>query len=156
MLLFAKGLKTLGPKWVGIENHLVTAKEGSRWGTEKETMDVLQQFYGFVNGFVQFLRKYFDFAKVSKKFAERNAFHTEKHIKVSKLFSKKFSKIVALELPRHIWIVDDTLLLILEHQGFSFLAKTMRIFLITLSIVHYSFFGSIYSQYLHKLFVVFV
>jgi hypothetical protein len=63
-LLFAKGLKSLGPKWVGIGNHLVTSKEGSRWGTEKETMDVLQ-FYGFVNGFVQFLKKYFDFAKVS-------------------------------------------------------------------------------------------
>jgi hypothetical protein len=58
-----------------------------------------------------------------------------------------------LELPRHIWIVDDTWLLILQHQGFSFLTKTMRIFLKTLSIVHYSFFGSIYSQYLHKLFV---
>jgi hypothetical protein len=55
-----KGLKSLGPKWVGIGNHLVTSKEGSRWGTEKETMDVLQ-----VYGFVQFLKKYFDFAKVS-------------------------------------------------------------------------------------------
>jgi len=57
-----KGLKTLGPKWVGIENHLVTSMEGSRWGTEKETMDVLQQFYRFVNGFVQCFKKYFDFA----------------------------------------------------------------------------------------------
>jgi hypothetical protein len=44
---------------VGIENHLVTSKEGSRWGTEKETMDVLQQFYGFVNGFVEFYKKIF-------------------------------------------------------------------------------------------------
>jgi hypothetical protein len=42
---------------VGIENHLVTSKKGSRWGTEKETMDVLQQFYGFVNGFVEFYKK---------------------------------------------------------------------------------------------------
>jgi hypothetical protein len=79
--------------------------------------------------------------------------NTEKHIKVSKLFSKKLSKIFVLELPRHIWIVDDTLVLILQHQGFSFLTKTMRIFFKALSIVHYSFFGSIYSQYLHKLFV---
>jgi hypothetical protein len=47
---------------VGIENHLVTSMEGSRWGTEKETMDVLQQFYGFSNGLVLFLKKYFDFA----------------------------------------------------------------------------------------------
>jgi len=59
---------------VGIGNHLVTSKEGSRWGTEKETMDVLQQFYGFVNGFVQFLKKYFDYAKVSTKFSERMCF----------------------------------------------------------------------------------
>jgi hypothetical protein len=120
-------------------------------------MDVLQQFYGFVNGFVQLKKTCFDFAKVSKKFAERNAFYTDKHIKVSKLFSKKFSKIVVLELPRHIWIVDDTSISILKHQGFSFLTKTMRIYFKTLSIVHYSFFGSIYSQYLHipdKLFVV--
>jgi hypothetical protein len=42
---------------VGIENQLVTSMEGSRWGTEKETMDVLQQFYGFANGFVQFKKK---------------------------------------------------------------------------------------------------
>jgi hypothetical protein len=47
---------------VGIENHLVTSMEGSRWGTEKETMHVLQQLYGFATGFVQFFKKYFDFA----------------------------------------------------------------------------------------------
>jgi hypothetical protein len=52
---------------VGIDNYLFTSKEGSRWGSEKETMDVLQQFYGFDNGFVQFFKKYFDFAKVSKQ-----------------------------------------------------------------------------------------
>jgi hypothetical protein len=103
-----------------------------------------------------FLKIFWFCKSVKTKFAERNAFYTEKHIKVSKFFSKKFSKIVVLELPRHIWIVDDALLLILQHQGFSFLTETMRIFLKTLSIVHYSFFGSIYSQHLHKLFVVLV
>jgi hypothetical protein len=61
-LLFAKGLKSLGPKWVSIENHLVASKKGSRWGTEKETMDGLQQFYRFVNGFLQFLKIYFEIA----------------------------------------------------------------------------------------------
>jgi len=92
------------------------------------------------------VKKIFWFCKSVLKFCWKNAFYTEKHIKVSKLFSKKFSKNVVLELPRYTWIVDDTLLLIFQHQGFSFLTKTMRIFLKTLSILHYSFFGSIYWQ----------
>jgi len=79
-------------------------------------------------------------------------FYTEKHITVSKLFSKKFSKIVVLELPRHIWIVDDTLLLILQHQGFSFLTKTMRVFLsIPIhSLFSFSNFGFLKFQHFYK------
>ncbi len=79
-------------------------------------------------------------------------FYTEKHIKVSKLFSKKFRKIVVLELPRHISIVHDTLLLILQHQGFSFLTKTMRVFLsIPIdSLFSFSNFGSLKFPHFYK------
>ncbi len=47
-----------------LETTLSPQRKAADGGTEKETMDVLQ-FYGFVNGFVQVLKKYFDFAKVS-------------------------------------------------------------------------------------------
>jgi hypothetical protein len=53
-------------------------------------------------------------------------------------------KLVLLELSTHIWIVDDSLLLILQHKGFSFLSKVMSISLQILSTVYYSFLGNIY------------
>jgi hypothetical protein len=52
--------------------------------------------------------------------------------------------LVLLELSTHIWIVDDTLLLILQHKGFIFLSKVMSISLQILSNVCYSFLGNIY------------
>jgi hypothetical protein len=36
--------------------------------------------------------------------------------------------LVLLELSTHIWIVDDSLLLILQHKGFSFLSKGYEYF----------------------------
>jgi len=53
-------------------------------------------------------------------------------------------KLVLLELSTHIWIVDDSLLLILQHKGFSFLSKVMSISLQMLSTVYHSFLGNIY------------
>jgi hypothetical protein len=86
---------------VGIENHLVTSKEGRRWGTEKETMDALQQFYSFVNGFVQFLKKYFDFAKVSKTFAERMRFTLKNTLRFLSFSQRNLAKLL-------FWNCQDT------------------------------------------------
>jgi hypothetical protein len=46
----------------------------------------------FLDGFVQFLQNIFVFFK-NVQFLLKNAFYNEKHIRISKLFSKKYSKI---------------------------------------------------------------
>jgi hypothetical protein len=64
-------------------------------------MDALQQFYGFVNGFVQFLRKYFDFAKVSKKIAERMRFTLKNTLRFLSFSQRNLAKLL-------FWNCQDT------------------------------------------------
>jgi hypothetical protein len=54
--------------------------------------DELQQFYGFLMGLCSFYKIYFYFSRMSN-FCFKNSFYNEKHIKASKLSSKKYSKI---------------------------------------------------------------
>jgi len=73
-------------------------------------------------------------------------------------FSQRYIvRLVLLELSTNMWIgVDDTLLLIFQHKGFSFLSKVTSISLQILSIVYYFFLGNIYYYYLHILEKIFV
>ncbi len=103
--------------------------------------DELQQFYGFLIGLCSF----YNFLKKIQEcpiFVLKMHFILENPLKFPSFSQRNIENWVGWNF-RHLWIVDDSLLLI-STNFFTFLTKITSISLQILSIVHYSFFGSIY------------